>query len=57
MNGPRRRYAGILKLIGPAGLGFLPGCTTPELSANALAEGLSSALSNLVEAGILTLLF
>jgi hypothetical protein len=45
----------MFRLIGVAGLAPTPGCTTPGLAGDAIVEGLSNALSNLVEAGFLTI--
>ena len=56
MNGRRPRYVRLLRLIGLAGLAATPGCTAPGLAGDTIVEGLSNALSNLVEAGLLTIL-
>jgi hypothetical protein len=45
----------LLRLLGLAGLAAAPGCTTPGLAGDAIVEGFSNALSNLAEAGLLTL--
>ncbi|UCC29635.1 MAG: hypothetical protein JSU86_15695 [Phycisphaerales bacterium] len=54
MNRRRPRYVRLLRLIGLAGLAVAPGCTAPGLAGDAIVEGLSNALSNLAEAGLLT---
>jgi hypothetical protein len=55
MNRRRPRYVRLFRLIGLAGLAATPGCTSPGLAGDAITEGLSNALSTLVEAGLLTL--
>lgn len=54
MNGRRPRYVRLLTLIALAGLAAAPGCAAPGLAGDAIVEGLSNALSTLVEAGFLT---